>query len=177
MKLIHHIRDYLPSLFVIVFGSIIFLLIARSVYNNRANPPFKPVTSLGLVWQGCTDNCVFHVGQVVSIKDGICNNSKDTLKTSSVIGVQEQGVAGILARNIKLFPPSDLVPTNSNSSATPDLTPLPPGCTPNQITTIPLPTTIPTGKWRAYVALDVYGTQMGQRQSINILSAPFTVVP
>ncbi len=145
--------------------------------------PYEPISVNPLVF--LTEG-PYHVGQTVTVRDGICNNSSDVLQGITVVGFEEQDVDRLSTRNIVIQPVADSAGT---AAVTPLPRPISPGCTGFDAVTAPLcaafaaadlhscSTPLPPGKWKLYINLTVMGPQASQVQRINDVSQTFEVLP
>jgi hypothetical protein len=127
----------------------------------------------------------FQSGQIVTVRDGICNNTNDVLQGITIVGFEEQEKDRLSTRNIILQPQTD--PGTAATSPLPR--PISPGCLGTDPVTAPLCavfsatdlhsclTPLPPGKWKLYINLTVMGPQASQVQRINDVSQTFEVLP
>lgn len=120
----------------------------------------------------------YHVGQEVTILNGVCNNSKDTLKVSTVVGFKEVDKDTLVARKIVIMPKLD---TAGNPGVAPLPEPMRPGCVGikegiSEPITGPLSPDLLPGKWSLYIIMTVTGPD-GKTQTITEESPTIQVVP
>ncbi len=154
-----------------------------TVVISQATPqPYEPVSVRPFVF--LTEG-PYHVGDTISLEDGICNNSGDTLQGTTVVGWIEQGRDRISTRNIVLQPRPD---SAGAAPVQPLPIPIAPGCLGTMPVTSPLCANIsvtpgeclsllPPGRWKLYVNITVLGPQGGQMQRISDLSPEIEVDP
>lgn len=139
--------------------AVIVALLMAVLFTARPEP-FEPVTTkeIRIIGQG-----PFRAGDLVTVQNGLCNNSSGDLAMNVKVGVQEVVTDALRsARTIELFAREDV--------------PLPVGCSGDMPSTNPLPTVIGPGDWRIYLTLEVMGPQAGQIQRETVLSQSFRVV-
>jgi hypothetical protein len=171
--MLRHISSYIPAVAVslIIGFAIVFAAYSSSILNqpSETNPTsFNPVETkpIRLLTPG-----PYTVGQTITIQNGVCNTTKETLQATTIIGFIETRVDRLLARNVVLRPD----PTGS-TAGTPLPRPLVSGCTGTDPVTGPLPLNLPPGHWQLYVIVNVMGGQAGQMQRINLISDEFEVI-
>jgi hypothetical protein len=109
----------------------------------------------------------YHVGQVVSMKNGVCNTSKETVVITFKLGVKEEADP-LGARNVIVAP---------KEGSDPIMLPIAPGCLQNSdVLTGPLPPSVGPGKWRVYLIITALGSD-SKRQMITMQSSVFEVIP
>lgn len=175
-----HILSYVPAIAVaLLLGTVLTIALWRQTVQPTTvtAPEFKPVQTLGLKF--CADaedqDCKveahgpFVPGQVVTVKNGVCNTSKQTLQVITIVGFEETRVDRIVARNVVVSPRPD-----ASAPVSPLPRPLEPDCTAKGLVTGLMPN-VPPGNWKLYVTLTIMGPQSGQVQRVNVTSGEIEV--
>lgn len=171
-RITHFLRNYGLAI-VIALGS--GLCSAGLVTFNARADPYTPVHMRPIKFITAQP---FHVGQEVTILNGLCNDSSDILQSTTIVGWQEVGKDTLVARKIVVRPKLD---ENGNLGVQPLPEPMPPGCVGikdgiSEPITGPLPQSLGPGKWSLYILMTINGPN-GKQQKLTHTSETITVVP
>lgn len=170
-------RDVLaPIIAVICAATILSIIGYRTFIINECK--FCPVTMNKLTLLNTQGDDAFKVGDLVQLKDGLCNSYKGSLSIEVYLGAESSVGGSFNTRSIDL-----LYRDNGNGILTPAIdTPegrirrtLEPGCTITEPLTAPLPTTFTPGVWHLKAHVIATGPN-GQIQDIVRVSNTFEVL-
>lgn len=109
----------------------------------------------------------YHVGQVISLRNGLCNTSNQTIAITITLGIHED-VDPVRARNVALLP----------QPGSPGMLTLKPGCISDIEPLVgPLPTEVGPGTWHISLIVTAIGSEVNQRQTLPIETKSFEVIP
>lgn len=172
MRIPKFLREYgLAAIVALVCG----LASAGAFTYFQLGHSYAPVEMRHIRWQTAQP---FHVGQQVTITNGVCNTSEDTLQVTTVIGFKEAAKDTLAARKLVISPKVD---STGLLGVQPLAEPMLPGCVGikdgvSEPITGPLPADLAPGNWVLYVLMTIDGPD-GQRQKLTETSPVFTVVP
>lgn len=141
--------------------SVIVLLIAATTIRicqvQNEQPLYEPLEVLNLRLE--PDHVV--EGSQVTLIDGICNNSDETITVAATLGAQEEGDP-LVTRNVVVLMRSFPMEQGCFGKDAPLSGPLSPMIT--------------AGRWHLYLQILVMGPQSGQIQRLSRVSNTFVVV-
>lgn len=120
----------------------------------------------------------YHVGQEITILNGVCNTSNDLLQVTTVVGFKEADKDTLVARKLVITPKTD---PQGTLGVQPLPEPMKPGCVGikdgnSEPITGPLPAALGPGRWSLYVLMTIDGPN-GKQQKLSETSETITVVP